>query len=109
SQPVATTLTNRDSSLVVAKVGDNTLLMVHNIGPRSYLALDISHEGKIWQHVAVLENTPEKEFSYPSIQVHNGIVDILYTWNRKSIKHLRFNLAWLRQQEQRVNPNVIKR
>jgi predicted neuraminidase len=109
SQPVATTLTNRDSSLVVAKVGDDALLMVHNIGPRSYLALDISHEGKTWQHVAVLENTPEKEFSYPSIQVHNGIVDILYTWDRKSIKHVRFNLAWLRQQEQRVNPNVIKR
>jgi predicted neuraminidase len=36
------------------------------------------------------------EFSYPYlIQARNGDFDLVYTWNRSFIKHVRFNRAWL--------------
>lgn len=38
------------------------------------------------------------EFSYPYlIQTRNGDFDLVYTWNRSFIKHVRFNRAWLDQ------------
>lgn len=38
------------------------------------------------------------EFSYPYlIQARNGDFDLVYTWNRSFIKHVRFNRAWLDQ------------
>jgi hypothetical protein len=39
------------------------------------------------------------EFSYPYlIQTRSGDFDLVYTWNRSFIKHVRFNRAWLDQQ-----------
>ena len=36
------------------------------------------------------------EFSYPYlIRAHSGDFDLVYTWNRSFIKHVRFNRAWL--------------
>lgn len=36
------------------------------------------------------------EFSYPYIiQTHNGDFELVYTWNRSFIKHVKFNRAWL--------------
>ncbi|MGA8864580.1 MAG: sialidase family protein [Gallionella sp.] len=41
----------------------------------------------------------EYEFSYPYlIETRNGNFDLVYTWNRSFIKHVRFNRAWLDQQ-----------
>ncbi|MCG6933635.1 MAG: exo-alpha-sialidase [Gallionella sp.] len=38
------------------------------------------------------------EFSYPYlIRTHSGDFDLVYTWNRSFIKHVRFNRAWLDQ------------
>ncbi|MGA7594568.1 MAG: sialidase family protein [Gallionella sp.] len=38
------------------------------------------------------------EFSYPYlIRTHGGDFDLVYTWNRSFIKHVRFNRAWLDQ------------
>jgi predicted neuraminidase len=38
------------------------------------------------------------EFSYPYlIRTHRGDFDLVYTWNRSFIKHVRFNRAWLDQ------------
>jgi predicted neuraminidase len=72
--------------------------MVHNPSDRSMLVLSISDNGIIWHDVAILENTPNMEYSYPFIQYHDGLIDILYTYNRKKIKHVRFNQAWLNLQ-----------
>jgi len=96
SEALATNLTNHDSSLAVVYLDDQQLLMVHNPGEdRSKLALSLSTDGEHWHTVTLLENTPRMEFSYPAIQVHNGIIDILYTLDRKKIKHIRINQLWL--------------
>ena len=103
SAPRATNLTNPDSSLVVAKIAPNKLLMVYNIGAstgnRGKLALATSNDGLNWQYVALLESSIGDEFSYPSILVNGDEIDITYTWSVRKlghvIKHVRFNLAWL--------------
>jgi predicted neuraminidase len=48
------------------------------------------------------------EFSYPYlIQTRNGDFDLVYTWNRSFIKHVRFNRAWLdRQMEKAGNAEL---
>lgn len=98
----ATNLNNYDASIAVAKLKPNLFLLVYNIKNRSKLALAISHDGLNWQTIKLLENYTDQgyaEFSYPSIIVHDEIVDISYTWYvpsiRHSIKHVRFNLAYL--------------
>lgn len=102
----STNLMNQDSSLVVTETKAGQYLMLHNLGPRSRLAMAISSDGIKWQNIYLLENTPSEEFSYPAIQVHNAIIDITYTWNRKKIKHVRFNQAWLEQQIKHGDINV---
>ena len=61
-------------------------------GPRTPLSLVLSpDEGATWQHFFDLESGPG-EFSYPAIlQVSDGGVHIVYTWNRRRIQHV--NLA----------------
>jgi predicted neuraminidase len=49
----------------------------------------VSEDGKTWKEVAVLENEPKKEFSYPAvIQTKDGKIHISYTWKRERIKHV---------------------
>ena len=39
--------------------------------------------------MAVLENSPISQYSYPSvIQTKDGMVHIVYTWRRERIKHV---------------------
>lgn len=105
TKPAPTNLTNQDSSLVVAMLGD-TFLMVHNIAKRNKLALASSKDGINWTDFYLLENSPEGEFSYPAIQVHGDNVDILYTWERKYIKHVSFNKAWLDENIEKGSVNA---
>lgn len=99
----ATNLTNQDSSIAIAKLSNGSLLMVHNPGDRSKLVLSTSLNGVNWRNMATLEDSINGEFSYPSLQVSGNTIDILYTWQRKKIKHIRFNLAWLEQQGGKKN------
>ena len=95
SKPEMTNLTNPDSSLEVVNLADGRYLMVYNQDNRSHLNLAISVNGLYWRKIYELENTPGDEFSYPSVLVNNGYIDVLYTNNRKTIKHVRFNREWL--------------
>ncbi|MBX9597614.1 MAG: exo-alpha-sialidase [Burkholderiales bacterium] len=95
SAPQKTNLLNPDSSLVVANLGSGRLLMVYNQDDRSQLKLALSRDGINWQPFYDLENQHGKEFSYPSIQINEDIVDIMYTDDRKVIKHVRLNREWL--------------
>ena len=103
SEPKSTNLSNENSSIVVAQVDKNKYLMVHNPSKRDKLSLAISNDGAKWTEVYSLEDTIGNEFSYPSIQVHGDIVDIIYTYKRKNIKHVRFNKAWLNQKYGELN------
>lgn len=115
SKPQSTNMTNQDSSIVAVWLPDEQLesqtghaipvdgqgmgngkfLMVHNPLDRGRLVLSVSYDGINFKDIKVLENKPGMEYSYPSIQVHDGLIDILYTDEREKIKHVRFNKAWL--------------
>lgn len=59
------------------------------VNGRNKLNAAVSADGENWQDVAVLEDQPSGEFSYPSvIQTSDQAVHVVYTSNRKSIKHV---------------------
>ena len=42
----------------------------------------------------------EFEFSYPSLALDpEGFIHLVYTWNQRRIKHIRFNYSWLIEDE----------
>lgn len=48
------------------------------------------------ERAAILENTPGEEFSYPyMIRSSDGKIHLVYTWQRKRIKHVVFNEEWI--------------
>jgi predicted neuraminidase len=48
----------------------------------------VSKDGKEWYAVAILEDSPISQYSYPSvIQTKDGLVHFVYTWRRQRIKH----------------------
>lgn len=106
SRIAATNLDNQDSSIAVAKFGPDQLIMLHNAGDRSKLAIALSKDGLRWQDITYLENSKDLEFSYPAIAIHDGMVDILYTWKRQQIKHVRFNLSWLEMMSTKVGYDI---
>ncbi|AZN36757.1 sialidase family protein [Iodobacter ciconiae] len=88
---------NPDSAIAVERMPDGRLIMAHNPrnDGRSELALSISKDGKNWEKVKVIEDTRGMEFSYPTLLVNDEIMDLVYTWERSEIRHVRFNRAWL--------------
>lgn len=99
SNAIPTNITNPDSSISAVNLGDGRILMVRNTDSRKHLVLSITRDGVNWKDIASLESTnTDTEFSYPNLQMRGDIIDILYTWERKKIKHVRFNLAWINQQ-----------
>ncbi len=97
-----TDLPNPNSAQVVAKVDENLWIWVGNHNPknRQDLTLAVSHDlEKPWQVVYQFEHGKQNEaYSYPTIvQAKNGMWHLLYTANRKNIKHVQFNRAWLQQ------------
>lgn len=107
STPEKLPLLNPDSSIMGLRLHDGTLLLVFNNSEhdRDNLSLARSLDsGHTWNVVHVFEDghTPEgrirPEFSYPSlIQDDDGTIHLLYTWNRRRIKHIYFNPSWLRK------------
>lgn len=78
----AVTLKNGSHILVYnpTKRGDNG---------RAKLNVAISTDGKTWSDIAVLENAPKGEFSYPAvIEGSDGRVRITYTYQRKKVRYV---------------------
>lgn len=97
-----TELPNPNSAQIVAKVDESLWVWIGNHNPkhRQDLTLAVSHNlNKPWQVVYEFEHGKQNEaFSYPAIvQAKDGIWHLLYTANRKNIKHVQFNRAWLNQ------------
>jgi len=94
SEPRPTSLPNPNSGIDAITLRDGRILVVYNHtggnwGSRSPLNVAVSREGATWQEVAVLENEPGGEFSYPAvIQTADGRVHVTYTWKRKRIRHV---------------------
>lgn len=93
-------LPNPNSGIDGLTLQDGRHLLVYNPtdgewGNRVPLTLAMSKDGKTWEEVVELESlstpgvTKEDEYSYPSIiQTEDGLVHIVYTWNRKTVKHV---------------------
>jgi alpha-L-fucosidase len=59
---------------------------------RNVLSLAVSSDGLDWKEICFLEKHDSGEYSYPAIiQDSKGWVHILYTWDRKRIKHVVVN------------------
>ncbi len=94
-------LPNPDSAVAGIRRPDGSLLLVFNDTEfgRNSLALAISrNEGASWNTVKHFEQGSDGkgEFSYPYlIRARNGEMHLLYTWNRKRIRHASFNDQWV--------------
>ncbi|MCF6223220.1 MAG: exo-alpha-sialidase [Flavobacteriaceae bacterium] len=96
----STGLPNPNSGTDAISLKDGRQLLVYNPtggtwGDRVPLSVGISNDGKNWERIIDLEPlTPEtdkegEEYSYPTvIQSSNGMIHIVYTWNRKTVKHV---------------------
>ncbi len=96
---------NPNASIMGLRLRDGTLLLVFNnseVNRRNLALAQSTDQGKSWKTVHFFEtSSPEDlsdtEFSYPSlIQGADDTIHLLYTWNRKRIRHIRFNPAFLR-------------
>ena len=106
--PQATALPNSDAGLDAVRLHDGRLLMAFNDTPKDRhnlrLALS-SDEARTWRTVATVADEPRAEFAYPFLlQTKDGLVHLTYTWKRRGIKHLTFDLAWLDAQAQATSP-----
>ena len=100
SEMTATDLPNPDSGIDAITLKDGRHLLIYNpttieSEDRVPLSVGLSQDGKIWKRVLDLEpltaTTDKKgeEYSHPTlIQNPNGMVHIVYTWNRKTVKHV---------------------
>lgn len=91
---------NPDSAVALARLADGTLLLAFN--PRNEgrreLALATSRDGIRWHKKRVIEDEAGGEFSYPTLLVAgDDDIHLVYTWQRKHIRHWRFTRSWLEQ------------
>lgn len=87
-----TDMPNPNSGIDVAKLADNTLVLIFNPddknwGSRSPISLAVSKDnGKSWDPIIELDRGHEDdEFSYPSVIAWDDSVAVTYTWNRQRI------------------------
>lgn len=105
SLPVKLNIPNPNAAVAAIHIGDNRIMAVINnsVMGRYNLSLAVSNSGDDWLVFHNLESedvsptSHDVEFSYPSLtRDEKGTFDLLYSWNDKSIKHIRFNEAWMR-------------
>jgi predicted neuraminidase len=88
-------LPNNNSGIDAVALNDGRVVLIFNntTRGRSPLNLAVSRDGEHFRIFATLEDEPG-EFSYPAIiQDKNGDLDMTYTWDRKTIKHIHLPLA----------------
>jgi predicted neuraminidase len=98
----ATPLPNPDAGFDMIRLTDGAILGAINnsFQDRDNLTLVLSRdEGKTWQPLRVLENTPGKAYAYPSFARAGKYYHLTYSYEKNRIKHVMFNEAWLREQE----------
>ncbi|SHM36659.1 sialidase family protein [Flavobacterium chilense] len=92
---------NSNSGVDAVTLSNQSFLLVNNplkmgkdwFNGRNILDVESSKDGVHWKKILDLENQPEGEFSYPAIiQTSDQKVHILYTYNRKFIRHTIFDL-----------------
>ena len=101
SLPKFLDLPNPDSAVEALPLSKDRILLAFNDSPntREILQLAVSSDhGLNWIRIHAFENSPDQEFSYPyMIRGRNGLIHLVYTWERKRIKHVVFSEAWVDQ------------
>jgi len=97
-----TSLPNPGGGIEAIALASGGLAIIYNdkeSAPRDRLAVSISQdEGKTWSWTRHLENTPGERFDYPSIvQGRDGSLHATYSYNLKTVKHVTFNEAWVKE------------
>lgn len=85
-----TELPNPNSGIDAVSLRVDKHLLVYNATTfnRSSLVVALSEDGRKWQDIVTLEDG-DGEYSYPSIiNSTDGLVHIVYTWNRTNIKYV---------------------
>ena len=100
-------LRNPNGAVEVLRLNDGRLLLALNnsVMGRHDMSLAMStNQGQSWEIIKTIEQVDispashDIEFSYPTLtRDDNGMFHLLYSWNDKFIKHVRFNEAWLMQ------------
>lgn len=92
-----TNVLNPNSGIDAVTLSSGLQVLIYNpmgsgkdwVNGRNKLNVAVSIDGKNWKDVAVLEDQQRGEFSYPAIiQTPDKAVHVVYTANRKSIKHV---------------------
>ena len=92
---------NSNSGIDALSLSKHSFLLVNNpllqgkdwFYGRNILDVEYSIDGVKWEKLLDLENQKEGEFSYPAIiQTANGKIHIVYTYNRKYIKYVSFEM-----------------
>lgn len=105
--PVKLALPNPNAAVDAIGMADGGLALVFNNRPgdRDNLSLAVSHDaGDTWRVLHRFEDepgAPPPEFSYPWLAPeHDGLrFHLLYTWKRSHIKHVKFDVDWLKERK----------
>lgn len=99
SLPRDTSLPNPDASIAAVRLSCGTVLLAFNDSPRdrTNLRLAVSADGMNgWRRIATLAEEPGGSFAYPyMIQDAGGTIHLVHEWNKRRIRHLAFNEAWI--------------
>ncbi|WP_281852905.1 sialidase family protein [Dyella sp. GSA-30] len=88
---------NPNAGIDAVSLADGRYLLVYNPDlpgrqwwdGRGTLAIAVSEDGMRWRRVLTLEDKPGNEYSYPAvIQTRDGLVHVLYTWERKRMRYV---------------------
>jgi predicted neuraminidase len=104
SDVAGTALVHRDSGVSGAMLDDRSIVAIYNNSAWDRRDLSIARSidnGRTWSHPFHLERDVaqdekvRREYSYPyALRTRDGLVHVLYTWQRTRIKHVVFNDAW---------------
>ena len=104
-KPQQTSFSNPDAALSAIWLGGEQLVLAFNDSEtnRSNLSLAYSKDGgeswEVFHRVEPPDSSSVGRYAYPSLlKATDGGIHLLYTWNRQSINHVRFNEAWIRSQ-----------
>ena len=93
-----TELKNPDAAISLRALRNGNLILAWNNQERGRSPLHIARSidsGKTWSSPLMLESNPG-EYSYPSVfQSSDGLIHVIYTYRRYTIKHVVFNEDWL--------------
>ncbi len=105
TRPVKLDIPNPNSAVATLVHDGKVIAVLNNLADgRHNLSLAVLSSDS-WRVIHAIEDVDvvagshEYQFSYPAMtQDSAGLVHLLYTWNKRQIKHVTFNSAWLEEQ-----------